>query len=68
MIEPIFKRAAGLDIHKKIVVATTLIESNEGNIIETTKEFKTTLNDLRVLAAWLKTTQVECHSKVIMSP
>lgn len=59
MIEPIFKRAAGLDVHKKIVVATTLVESNEGKIIEATKEFKTTPKELISLAEWLKAAKIE---------
>lgn len=59
MIEPIFKRAAGLDIHKKIVVATILVEQNDGSIMETTKEFKTTPAELVLLAEWLKNEQIE---------
>jgi transposase len=59
MIEPIFKRAAGLDVHKKIVVATILVEQNDGSIMETTKEFKTTPAELVLLAEWLKIEQIE---------
>lgn len=59
MIEPIFKRAAGLDVHKAIVVASILVEQNDGNIIEATKEFKTTSKELTLLAEWLKTEQIE---------
>jgi transposase len=59
MIEPIFKCAGGLDVHKKIVVATILVEQNDGSIIETTKEFKTTPKELALLAEWLKNEQIE---------
>ena len=59
MIEPIFKRAAGLDVHKKIVVASILVEQDDGNITEATKEFKTTPKELILLAEWLKNEQIE---------
>lgn len=59
MIEPIFKRAAGLDVHKKIVIATTLVENNEGGIVQETKEFKTTSKELTLLAEWLRNNQIE---------
>lgn len=59
MIEPIFKRVAGLDVHKKIVVATVLVEQDDGNILEVTKEFKTTAQDLILLAEWLKNEKIE---------
>jgi hypothetical protein len=59
MIEPIFKRAAGLDVHKKIVMATTLVEQDNNNIIGITKEFKTTPQELKLLAQWLKEEQIE---------
>ena len=59
MIEPIFKRAAGLDVHKNIVVATILVEQNNDNIIEVIKEFKTTPQELKLLAQWLKEEQIE---------
>lgn len=59
MIEPIFKHAAGLDVHKKIVLATILVEQNNSNIIEVTKEFTTTPLGLKLLAEWLKEEQIE---------
>ena len=59
MIEAITKRSAGLDIHKMMVMATTLIESEEGELVETTKEFGTFLRDRRELVDWLKRQAIE---------
>lgn len=54
MVEPIFKRSAGLDVHKKMVMATILLEEAEGNLREETREFNTFPQDLIALAKWLK--------------
>lgn len=59
MIEAIVKRSAGLDVHKSIVVATILSEQGNGELEETTKEFKTFPEDLKKLADWLYTKKVE---------
>jgi hypothetical protein len=40
MIEPIVKRWAGLDVHKMKVTVTALIEQEDGNVWEETREFK----------------------------
>jgi len=59
MIQAMFKRVAGLDVHLKTVVVTILMETEEGQIKETTKEFRTFAKDLESLAQWLKAEAIE---------
>lgn len=59
MITPILKRAAGLDVHKKSVMATIQVEDEDGVISEQTKEFGTFAKDRRKLRAWLLRSKVE---------
>lgn len=59
MVEPIFKRSAGLDVHKKTVMATILLEQANGNLKEATREFKTFPKDLMALAQWLRAEEIE---------
>jgi transposase len=59
MVEPIFKRSAGLDVHKKMVMATILVEQPDGHLQEETREFKTFPKDLRALAQWLQQEAIE---------
>lgn len=59
MIEPIFRRSAGLDVHKKMVMGTLLIEQSDGQIQEETRQFGTMPRDLLQLASWLKEAQIE---------
>lgn len=58
-INAICKRVAGLDVHKKIIVATVLIEKSEGQLFEETQEFGTLPRDLKALEAWLSSYQME---------
>jgi transposase len=48
----LFKHCAGLDVHKKIVVACVLLSSPEG-VQRFIKKFATTMAGLEALAAWL---------------
>jgi transposase len=59
MIEALAKRSAGLDIHKKIVVCTVLIENAHGQIEKKTREFGTFRKELNKLAEWLSESEVE---------
>lgn len=58
-INAICKRVAGLDVHKKIIVATVLIENIEGQLHEETQEFGTLPADLRALQEWLSMLEIE---------
>jgi transposase len=59
MIEALAKSSAGLDVHKKTVVCTVLIEDAGGEIEKQTREFGTFRRDLKELAAWLSESDVE---------
>ena len=59
MIEALAKRSAGLDVHKKIVVGTVLIENAHGQIEKQTREFGTFRKELNTLAEWLSESEVE---------
>jgi transposase len=51
-MDVVFKYCAGLDVHKKIIVACVRLSSPEG-VRSFTKRFDTTLAGLEALAAWL---------------
>ncbi len=51
-MEVVFKYCAGLDVHKRIIVACVLL-SNPGGTQRHTRKFGTTLADLQALATWL---------------
>lgn len=51
-MDVMFKYCAGLDVHKKIIVACVLLSSPEG-VQRHIKKFATTMADLQALAAWL---------------
>lgn len=59
MITPIVKRCVGLDIHKMIVVATALLEQEDGSISEDTRQFGTFRKHRRQMVRWLKQLDVE---------
>ena len=51
-MEVMFKCCAGLDVHKRIIVACALVSSAEG-VQRHLKTLPTTLAGLEALAAWL---------------
>ena len=53
MLPIIFKRVAGLDVHKKTVVATRIRVTDERSVEWETRTFGTTTSDLLVLLDWL---------------
>jgi transposase len=59
VIEALAKRSAGLDVHKKTVVCTLLIENTHGQIEKQTREFGTFRRELNKLAQWLSESEVE---------
>jgi len=59
MVEPIVKRCAGLDVHRRTVMATLLIEETDGSLREETREFGTFRKYRRQLATWLQENRIE---------
>lgn len=54
MLRVVHERCAGLDVHKKTVVACLLVTSQDGQVQKETRTFGTTTADLLDLSAWLK--------------
>lgn len=59
MTTPTVKRCAGLDVHKMAVVATAILEDDEGSIKEETRQFGTFRKHRRQMVRWLKSLGVE---------
>jgi len=59
MLSTIVKRAAGLDVHKKIIVATVQIQLSNEEVEEYTQEFSTFEHSLHELVKWLKNYNIE---------
>jgi transposase len=58
-LSPIVKRCAGLDIHRKIIVATILCEEPDGTVKEETREFGGFRKHRRQLTRWLQSNGIE---------
>ena len=54
LMEVLHKAAAGLDVHKEVVVACRRRQVNETDVESEVKQFRTTTRGLRELSAWLK--------------
>lgn len=52
-MQAIVQRCAGLDVHKKIIVVTMLVEQTDGSVDEQTREYGTTFKACEELANWL---------------
>jgi transposase len=59
MLTPIVKRCAGLDVHKMVVVATVLLEQEDGSLREETRQFGTFRKHRRQMVRWLDGLGVE---------
>lgn len=59
MVEPMVKRCAGLDVHKRQVMGTVLLEQSDGQVQESTREFGTFRADRLALADWLNRLNIE---------
>lgn len=59
MVQVIYERCAGLDIHKKNVVVTMMITRSDGTVQELTRSFATMTGDLLKLEDWLTSQQIE---------
>jgi len=56
-MDVLFKHCAGLDVHKRMIVACVLLASSEG-VHRFVKKFATTMADLEALDAWLTSLEV----------
>jgi transposase len=58
-MEAIVQRSAGLDVHKKIIVVTILLEQSDGSVKEETREYGTTYKACEGLANWLLSNEIQ---------
>jgi transposase len=59
MIEAIVSRCAGLDVHKRVLVATVLLEQVDGQVVQETRTFSSFRQDREALCRWLQESAVE---------
>jgi len=59
MLTPIVKRCAGLDVHKMVMMATVLLEQEDGSLREETRQFGTFRKHRRQMVRWLDSFGVE---------
>ena len=52
-MEILYSRCAGLDVHKKTVVATILVSNEPGQLKKETRSFETMTGSLLILSDWL---------------
>lgn len=57
-MQVVYQRCAGLDVHKKTVVACLLLTAADGKVSKTVRTFATTTAELLALADWLVSQQV----------
>jgi transposase len=58
-MEAIVQRSAGLDVHKKVIVVTILLEQSDGSVREETREYGTTYKSCEGLANWLLSNAIQ---------
>ena len=58
-LSPLYRRVAGIDVHKMLHVVTTVIEHPDGTIEQVSREFGGFQRDCRALGAWLTELNVE---------
>ncbi len=54
MMEVLYKRVCGLDVHKKFLVACLICVADDGHVTKEIRKFSTMLDDLLTLADWLQ--------------
>ena len=59
MLQVIHERCAGLDVHKKTVVACVLVSRQDGQVQQEVRTFGTTTGEILGLAEWLKSQAVD---------
>ena len=58
-LSPLYRRVAGVDVHRMLHVVTALVEQEDGTIKQHSQEFGGYRRDCRALAAWLVELGVE---------
>jgi len=58
-LSPLYRRVAGIDVHRMLHVVSVLIEQPDGSIVKHSREFGGFKRDCRALAAWLAELQVQ---------
>jgi transposase len=58
-MHPLYRRVAGIDVHRMLHVVTVLIEQPDGSVQHETRQFGGFKRDCRAMAAWLVESQVE---------
>jgi transposase len=58
MLRVIHERCAGLDVHKKTVVACVLVNRQDGQVQPEKRTFGTTTGEILAMAEWLKSLEV----------
>ena len=58
-LSPLYRRVAGIDVHRMLHVVTALVEQADGTIVQHSREFGGYRRDCRALAAWLVELGVE---------
>jgi transposase len=58
-MQVLYERCAGIDVHKRTVVATHLVTDAAGRVTKQTRTFSTMTADLLALEAWLAEERVE---------
>ena len=58
-LQPIFRRVAGIDVHRMLHVVTVVVEQPDGSIEQIRREFGGFKRDCRALSAWLVENDVE---------
>jgi transposase len=53
-MEAVYERCAGLDVHKRTVVACTIVPGEGRRVVKEVHTFETTTDDLEALASWLE--------------
>jgi transposase len=53
-MEVTFPRCSGLDVHQRTVVACVMVTTGDDGLHKERQQFGTTTNELRALAAWLR--------------
>lgn len=58
-LQPIYRRVAGIDVHRMLHVVTIVIEQPDGRIEQSSREFGGFKRDCRALSTWLVEMNVE---------
>ncbi len=64
-MQPLYRRMAGLDVHRMLYVLSVLIEGDDGSVDKHQRSFGGFMHDLEALGAWL--VDLEVHLVVMAS-